>query len=266
LQNYREHVAHLPKDSSKESNRQIEKFVAKALGASRIAVGDSEDKVAPLLAPEAVVSTPQVLLLATKTQTSLLWRSVAYQFRDRLKIAQIKANADWVEDSAIIRDVLGEVSVPSVLLRTQEGIERFDGDMKSFTEIVAWLTKHVGEAPEPATASGNDDEASSSTKSTKSLKSISVTDFSDLLTDATREDVHMVLVKREDTSDLDLTTLQKKCYGAIFCVEFECPADVTVLDESVSRFCPAQGSSGGIPSDPYLLVVPYEAADRTKVI
>jgi hypothetical protein len=142
--------------------------------------------------------------------------------------------------------------------------------MKSYDDIVAWLTPYAAAAPESPPSPQEEEESTAKAKSPKASKVISAAEFAEILTDTSREEgVHVVAVRTElgGVSELDLAVLHKKCYGALFCEEFVCPPSSSdldkELDESVARFC--QGGAGGIPAEPYLLVVPYTPADRAKV-
>ena len=272
LQNYRDHLPFLPPDNSRETFRKLEKFVAKALGSDRIIVGDSESKVEPLLA--GPTSVPQVIIMSSKTQTNMLWRRIAYHFGNRLQFLQIKADAEWAEESDLLKSVVGDVTVPSVLVRGSKKDDdasmpllRYAGDMKNYAEIVEWLTPLAGESEYFSASNDEDSEADAKSSKTKSYREITAEEFADILTDTTGEEfVHVVAVRRETYDEPDLSDLQKRCYGAIVCVQFICPSDKgEVLDESLARFCPGERSSGGIPADPYLLVVPFSPADRAKV-
>jgi hypothetical protein len=269
--NYRDALPYLPKDNSQETSRDIEKFVAKALGSSRVAIANSESKAESMLAADTDQSIPQVVLLSTKSQSNLLWRSIAFHFRDRLQFVQVKTNAEWVEDSNLLTNQLGQFSAPGVLLRSTslETTASYSGDLKNYADILEWLSPYALPLKDSESKAEEESEKDSKKSDSKSLKSISSNEFVDILTDTSREDsVYVVAVmpwQDGGRDEVDMSALQKKCYGSVVCVEFSCPEKSGALDESVARFCP--GNSGGsIPSEPYLLLVPYTASGRTQLL
>ena len=171
-----------------------------------------------------------VVLYSTKSTISILLRALSFAFRHSLDFIQVKD----AEGGSGLAGVFGVSEVPALGLLRNGELLQYQGDLKSFSDITAWISETTG-----LTSASSEKKASASTDSAGNVGSTDGTSPAEVLSAASLDalfaeglsqygdDVFAYVVgvvpSDSPTGGLDWwNSLVPKCFGAVKCVQLKC--------------------------------------------
>lgn len=184
---------------------------------------DAENLVAP--------NKPGVLLFTSKSTVSLLFRAVSFAFRKNVDFIQIKdSDLDAVSGGDVnLLSAFNVKSVPSMGLLREGAYTPYEGDLKSFTDVVSWISKTTGltSAASYIDTSSPSDGGNAGAAESAPVEFVTAADVNALFREGSQntdetESAYVLGVSSDGTVGEWWSQLVPKCMGAVRCVQLKC--------------------------------------------
>ena len=197
--------------------RDFERSIAQLFSSSLVTRVDTAQALGAVL--EDGTATPTAVLYSAKSTISLVYRSVAYAFKDRLNCTFVPLKSALAQQHGVTEPRLSVHGVDGGAPQWYDG-----ADMSSRPALVAWLAGHAKPAPALGAAASGDDGDGGGDAQFKGTEAVAGPELE--LDAIPADEAWLVAVvgatdRRPDTWDAAL----KGCVGKIKCVALLCSAE-----------------------------------------
>ncbi len=251
LQNFRTPT---PLQGDISTEKGVEKMIGSAL-TTKVSVVKTLDEY------NAKLSSQQrsIVLFSSKSLIAFSTKCIAHKFRKSFNLIQVVNSEEFQQLHQGVVPSYGVFAPPS------ETISFYDGDVKDYPSLLAWLDTFV--SPNASEEASKTNQETSNQQSDDSAKDglISMEELTHILDDNEPhlDSVWIVLFRNADSSQVEgWSDVYLKANGHVRAAQYIC--DDNLSGSIIGKYCQGDSEHWKV-SLPYVALVPYSIGSRKKV-